>query len=162
MRKILLLAAIACVYTACETTTAKSDTNVAFNIDSVKAFIDHHNEEFSSQMINGDSVNVSKDYMNDASILPPDMPAAKGGAFMGGVAKMIKSMNATQFKVWSTDIQGTPEAVIEEGKWELRGENNMKDSGKFIVIWKQSNGQWKIAKDIWNRDAALPAAPATR
>ena len=30
------------------------------------------------------------------------------------------------------------------------------DSGKFIVIWKQEGGQWKLHRDIWN--SSMPPA----
>jgi ketosteroid isomerase-like protein len=30
------------------------------------------------------------------------------------------------------------------------------DSGKFIVIWKQEGGRWKLHQDIWNSSLAPP------
>jgi len=33
----------------------------------------------------------------------------------------------------------------------------MKDNGKYITIYQhQSDGSWKIARDIWNSDQPLP------
>jgi ketosteroid isomerase-like protein len=156
MRQYLLLTIVACAFIACSTPQTKVESSHVFNMDSVKTFLNAHNERFSSEMINGDSAAIAKDYLSDASVLPPDMPAGKGGAVIGGVSTMMKNMHATQFKVWMTDVQGNEEMIVEEGRWELRGENNMKDAGKFVVLWKPVNGEWKIAKDIWNRDAPLP------
>jgi ketosteroid isomerase-like protein len=95
-------------------------------------------------------------YMSDASVLPPNAPSGKGGPYMGAMAKQVQQLGATQFKVWSTSVEGNNDMVVEEGKWEIRGAN-MKDGGKFLVVWKQDNGKWKIAKDIWNSD--YPAMP---
>lgn len=157
MKYLLLLCIAAVIFIGCETTTAKSDAPAAFNLDSVKSHINAHNEAFSSAMINGDSAAIVPMYMADADIMPPNMPAAKGSSAMGGVSKMVKQMGATQFKVWATEVEGSNDMVMERGKWEIRG-TNMKDAGKFIVIWKKDNsGQWKIAKDIWNSDN--PAQP---
>jgi ketosteroid isomerase-like protein len=156
MRQLLSLLVIAVIFAACESTSAKSDTPAAFNVDSVKGFIDAHNATFSSAMINGDSASIVPMYMSDASVLPPNAAAGKGGPYMGAMAKQVQQLGATQFKVWSTSVEGNNDMVVEEGKWEIRGAN-MKDGGKFLVVWKQDNGKWKIAKDIWNSD--YPAMP---
>jgi ketosteroid isomerase-like protein len=151
MKQILFFLMIAVVITACESTSAKSDTPAAFNVDSVKAHIDAHNVAFSSAMINGDSAAIVPMYMSDATIMPPNEPGGKGGAVMARMSKQVQALGATQFKVWATSVEGNSDMVVEEGKWEIRGAN-MKDGGKFLVIWKQTNGQWKVAKDIWNSD----------
>jgi hypothetical protein len=45
---------------------------------------------------------------------------------------------------------------VETGNYELFVENNIVvDKSKFIVIWEQENGDWKMYRDIWNTD--LPA-----
>ena len=46
--------------------------------------------------------------------------------------------------------EGHGNTAIEEGKYTLRGESgNVLDRGKYIVIWKQQVGQWKLHRDIW-------------
>jgi len=158
MKQLLYLSIATVIFTACETTTAKTDAPPsAFNLDSAKTMINSHNEAFSSAMINGDSAAIVPMYTADASVMGPNMPAGKGGPAIGAVSSMIKKMGASQFKVWSTDVQGNADMVVEEGKWEIRGDK-MKDNGKFLVVWKNDNGKWKIAKDIWNSDN--PPMPA--
>ena len=43
------------------------------------------------------------------------------------------------------------ETAIEIGKYTLSGEaGKVMDRGKYVVIWKQEGGQWKLHRDIWN------------
>ena len=50
----------------------------------------------------------------------------------------------------------------ERGRYEITlapkaGDAPMDDTGKYITIYqRQSNGSWKIARDIWNSDQPLP------
>jgi len=41
----------------------------------------------------------------------------------------------------------------------LDSAGNTLEKGKFIVLWKEQNGVWKMHKDVWNSDDA-PAAAA--
>ena len=39
--------------------------------------------------------------------------------------------------------------MIELGDYEERNDKNeLKNSGKYLVVWKQENGKWKIYRDI--------------
>jgi ketosteroid isomerase-like protein len=52
------------------------------------------------------------------------------------------------------DEQG--ETAYEVGQYELRGEGNkVLEHGKYVVVWKRAQGQWRLHRDIWN--STLPA-----
>ena len=40
------------------------------------------------------------------------------------------------------------------------GDKVSAEKGKFIVVWKEENGKWKMHRDIWNSDAPPPPPPA--
>lgn len=51
------------------------------------------------------------------------------------------------------DIQGN--TAIKVGKYTLQGEGGqILDKGKYLVVWKQEDGQGKWHRDIWN--SSLP------
>lgn len=157
MKQLFTLLLLVTIFTSCETTSAKSDAPPStFNIDSIKTFINAHNEQFSSAMVTGDSATIAAGYHSQALIFGNNMPMLKGGAAMGNAMKVIPTMGVKQFKVSSTDVYGDDDLVVEEGVWEMRGDN-IKDNGKFIALWKKENGQWKMYRDIWNSDNPLPA-----
>jgi ketosteroid isomerase-like protein len=38
-----------------------------------------------------------------------------------------------------------------------RGGREIKDKGKFVVVWKrQADGSWKIVRDVYNSDVPPP------
>ena len=66
----------------------------------------------------------------------------------------IKNIALTTNELW-----GSPNGVIETGSYDLQGEGGASwDKGKFIVIWKEENGKWKMHRDIWNSNAPPPPA----
>ena len=54
---------------------------------------------------------------------------------------------------------GGKDGVTETGTYEMFVDKNVSvDKGKFIVLWKQVDGKWKMHRDIWNSDMPVPAA----
>ena len=51
----------------------------------------------------------------------------------------------------TVEAEGYADTAIEIGKYTLSGEaGNIMDRDKYVVIWKQEGGQWKLHRDIWN------------
>lgn len=49
------------------------------------------------------------------------------------------------------EVVGGKETAIEIGKYLLSGETgNIMDRGKYVVVWQQVGGRWKLHRDIWN------------
>jgi ketosteroid isomerase-like protein len=80
-------------------------------------------------------------------------PQAINAFFSGGYKMGIRNVKLT-----TTEVMGGKDAVVETGTYEILGDKASLDKGKFIVVWKEENGKWKMHRDIWNTD--MPAAPA--
>lgn len=64
-------------------------------------------------------------------------------------------------KLETVEVKGQGDTAIYIGKYILSGEaGNVMDSGKYVVIWKQESGQWKLHRDAWN--SGLPPEGAER
>jgi ketosteroid isomerase-like protein len=51
------------------------------------------------------------------------------------------------------EIYGNEDLVVEEGTYNFPdGKGGSIDKGKFIAIWKQEDGKWKLYREIWNTD----------
>ena len=47
--------------------------------------------------------------------------------------------------------------LAETAHYEMYGaDNKLLDKGKYVVVWKPVNGEWKLYRDIWN--SSMPAA----
>jgi ketosteroid isomerase-like protein len=51
--------------------------------------------------------------------------------------------------------------AIEVGAYKITGPGQqVLDTGKYIVVWKKEDGQWKLHRDIFNTSVAAAPAPA--
>lgn len=153
---ILLLGAALILFTRCgnQTTageTAGKDSTASFDIAAVKASVAESNKAFADAILKGDSSAIADLYTSDAIMLPPNMPKAVGHDGILHVASALTQMGIGQFSLESTDVYGNGDLVAEEGNYTV-GDKSGKtvDEGKYIVLWKQQDGKWKLYRDIWN------------
>lgn len=161
MKKIFLPVLASCaILFSCTNEAAKTATTDTFSLDSAKAAIAASNATYGACFAAGDSVAFVTHYTSDACIYPANMPKMCGpqavnGFFTGGYKMGIRNLKLT-----TAEVTGGKDAVVETGSYEVLGDKGVSfDKGKFIVVWKEENGKWKMHRDIWNTDmpAAAPA-----
>ena len=145
---------------SCNSEAVKTETP-AFSLDSAKAAIAASNKIFGECFATGDSVKFVNSYTSDGCINPSNMPRMCGpqalAAFFNGGYKM----GIRNIKLTTEEVMGGKDAVVETGKYEMFvGDNVSAEKGKFIVVWKEENGKWKMHRDIWNSDSPPPPPPA--
>lgn len=146
------------LFSACNNESAKPTAD-SFSLDSAKAAITASNKVFGASWASADSTAFAGCYTSDACINPPNLPRMCGTAgitafFNGGVQMGIKNIILN-----TEEVFGGKDAVVETGTYEMLVADNVSvDKGKFMVMWKEENGKWKMHRDVWNSDAALPAA----
>jgi ketosteroid isomerase-like protein len=53
----------------------------------------------------------------------------------------------------TTELYSEEDFATELGSFELRGANNeVLNKGKYLVLWKNTSGQWKMYRDCFNSD----------
>jgi ketosteroid isomerase-like protein len=124
-----------------------------FNLETVKQIIEANHKAYNENFAKGDTTQFAKHYASDAYIFPSNFPKMGGtdaintffcGAYQMGVRNIVLT---------SDEVMGGPELVVETGAVELFIADNISIyKGKFIVIWKQENSDWKMFRDIWNID----------
>jgi ketosteroid isomerase-like protein len=54
---------------------------------------------------------------------------------------------------------GNAELLVETGQYEIYGDKSqLIDKGKYVVIWKNENCEWKIYRDIYNTSSPAKAS----
>jgi ketosteroid isomerase-like protein len=98
----------------------------------------------------------------DGSVLPPNEPIATGHeAIEKNFAGFFALPNLMiDWKPTKTQIAGSGEMGVTSGVYQMSftGPNGstIKDTGKYVTVWKKEKGVWKVWLDIFNSD--LPAA----
>ena len=147
------------IFSSCNNEAAKTETAAGFSLDSVKAAIAASNKIFGGCFASGDSTAFANCYTSDACINVTNMPRMCGTqaitAFFNGGHKM----GINNIVITTEEVMGGKDAVVETGKYEMFVDDKVSaEKGKFIVVWKEENGKWKMHRDIWNADAPPPAA----
>ncbi|MBK7375900.1 MAG: DUF4440 domain-containing protein [Chitinophagaceae bacterium] len=164
MKKIfspfLIVASAIILLSACNNEATKTETAPAFSLDSVKTAIAASNKVFGESWATGDSVRFAGCYTTDACINPPNMPGMCGSQAISAFFNGGYQMGIRNIKITTGEVSGGSEAVAEIGTYEMFGDKNVSlDKGKFIVVWKQENGKWKMHRDVWNSDMPPPPPP---
>ncbi|MCX6299678.1 MAG: DUF4440 domain-containing protein [Bacteroidetes bacterium] len=157
MKNLLLSTIIAASLFAC-----KSETKPAFDLVNAKKEIEAANKKIAEFIAKGDSVGVADAYGKDGTLMVNNMPSIGGPSiggkdkltsFWGGFIKLgIGSLTLNTLEVW-----GDENFITEEGLFEVTlKDGKQADKGKYIVIWKKEDGNWKLHRDMSNTD--LPAA----
>jgi len=157
--KLLGMVLITVLSASCNNGAEKTETT-GFSLDSAKAAIAASNKIFGACFATGDSTAFANCYAADACINVTNMPRMCGTqaitAFFNGGHKQ----GITNIALTTEEVMGGKEAVVETGKYEMFvGDKISVEKGKFIVVWKEENGKWKMYRDIWNSDAPPPPPP---
>lgn len=126
----------------------------------MKATIMAENEKFMNTFAKN-VANMSSHYTSDATLMPPSSEPIQGSAAISAYWKGGQESGVKRAKLETVEAEMAGSQVIETGRYTLYGANDVKlDAGKYVVIWKQEGGQWKLHRDIWNTNT--PPAMAAK
>lgn len=97
---------------------------------------------------------VDRVYTANARILPPGADLIEGRAAIAQFwEQAVTSLNVLAAALRTVDARTTGECVIEIGRAELQLDGGQSVALKYVVEWRQENGQWRWHTDIWNTNA---------
>jgi uncharacterized protein (TIGR02246 family) len=122
--------------------------------------IDATNKAWMAAVEKGDAAGAAAAYTADGKLLPPGHDLVSGSkdiqAFFGALA----AAGIAKIPLTTTEVFDGGGVATEVGTYQVLGKDGkVLDTGKYIVLWKNDGGKWKLHRDMWNSNAA-PAAPA--
>lgn len=152
----LLLTAVAAIWLlSCH--PADSAKENKFDIAPVKAHITEMNKSYSQRFMTNDTAYYNKRYCKDAVVYSPGLPAVTGRDSIISFFYQNGTNKETKIDLPPGNIYGDADLVVEEGSYDFPdGKGGSFDKGKFIALWKQEEGKWKLYREIWNTDM-MPA-----
>lgn len=151
MRTILVifLAAWSCSgLVSCGPNSTEKKAEPALDLVRAKSFLDSVNSKFSEHIAKGDSVALAALYWPDAELLLDNMEVVKGNDMLNAMGGIIR-MGVKEMTFATTDIKGSPTMIVETGNYEMKDSSKtLLDRGKYVVIWENRNGEWKLYRDI--------------
>ncbi len=115
------------------------------------------NDKFSQIFVSGDAHALSMLYTKDAKLFPVNADVIQGRETIEKAMAPMMSMGIKKYILKTVEAKSCGNLAYEEGRYEAYMEGNrLIDQGKYLVIWKKVDGQWKIFRDIYNTSVPLP------
>lgn len=93
---------------------------------------------------------------DDARLLPPNIPAVEG---RDAIVEHYKGVVASQLKYEVTQLKSVTISNVGLTEGTYRVKNLPKDAyvedGKYLAVWVNQGGQWKVARLMVNADYQL-------
>ena len=117
------------------------------DIEKMKLIIEGRDKQFSKYIFEGDSVALANMYTKDAqfgTLKGNEIPTALGKWIQNAIKNDSRNITFN-----TTSLTSDGEFLIEVGTGEIRdSQNNYKNKFKYLVVWKQEDGEWKLHRDI--------------
>ena len=117
-----------------------------------KPAIQKLSDEWAAAFNKGNSHALAELYTEDAYVLPAGGEMVHGRqAIQGFWDNAMKQLG--DGKLTTVDVQPLgPDAAREIGTFSFKTKGNAPEevNGKYVVLWRKMNDQWKLATDIWN------------
>ena len=139
--------------------SCSTQREVPFDLAAARTLIEQKNAEFTKAHVDGDVAAIDAMFTRDAKSFPPGGETAVGpGAIHDLTVEYLKA-GIKEFREETTDLYGNSELLIDQGTYVVTyGPENTVERGKYLNVWKQEDGTWKIHANIWNASPDPAAA----
>ena len=105
----------------------------------------------------GDAAGVAALYTSNGQLLPIHSEFVTGSEAIRNFWKGIMDAGIKEATLETLEVEEHGDTAIEVGRYTLmvdRGQ--LVDAGKYVVIWKNVDGAWKLHRDIWTTSQPAP------
>jgi ketosteroid isomerase-like protein len=109
---------------------------------------------FSAAYMNADAKAIANMYTTDAKIFPGQSNIISGRPLIENYWQFPEGTKDLYHKVTPLEIRIVKNYAYDFGYYEGSNKNKKgkksEFQGKYLIVWKKENGDWKIYLDIWN------------
>jgi uncharacterized protein (TIGR02246 family) len=140
-----------------------SETDPAVDDAAVSEAIRAKDQAFAAAMVAGDVEAVLAQYSEDARVLAPGAPMVVGSqAIRDMFAPWLSSSPPSSMTLdgETTTVAASGDYAHVVGTFTIAGMDPngaaYTDTGKYVAVWRNVDGDWKMVADIWNSDNPPP------
>ncbi|HEV7572784.1 MAG TPA: DUF4440 domain-containing protein [Thermoanaerobaculia bacterium] len=153
--KRFILAATAAILTACSSSPRISSD---YSPGDAENAIRRANADFAANARTGNAQTlVNNFYEPDAVVMAPNYPPMRGRNAIQQFWSGFLATGSVDLALTSSNVtQPSSDVAVETGRYDLSlrpaSGQAIKDTGKYMVLWKKLNGRWWASDDIFNSD----------
>jgi uncharacterized protein (TIGR02246 family) len=127
-------------------------------MSAVHVAIEAANQRFMQAFAQADAAGLASLYTEDGQLLPPGGAAVRGWQAIRVFWQAAMDSGISSARLEVVEVEDHGDTAIEVSRYTLLGaDEQLLDRGKYIVIWKQERGQWKLHRDIFNSNGQTGA-----
>ena len=123
-------------------------------MENVQAAITSTNQKFMDAFKRGDAAGIAALYTDEAKLLPPGNQMMSGREAIESFWRGAMNMGIKEAKLETVRVEAEGNLAYEIGRFALTVQPESGESttltGKYVVVWKNQGGTWKLHADIWN------------
>jgi uncharacterized protein (TIGR02246 family) len=108
-------------------------------------------DSFESIFGRGDAAGMADLYTDNGMLLPTGSDFVKGKQAIEAFWQGAMDMGIKNAKLDIVEVEQHGDTAIDMGQYTLSSaDDQVMDTGKYVVIWKHEDDTWKLHRDIWN------------
>ena len=125
----------------------------AFDIKAAREEIEAENKKLMAFVASGDSSGVASLYTADAKLMFSGKPAIVGREAIQTTFSEILRSGVSKIELKTKDVFGEGDLLAEEGEVTVYANGTAVAEEKYIILWKNVDGKWKLFRDIANSNS---------
>ena len=127
-------------------------------MEDVREVIKSANQNFMDAFKRGDAAGIAALYTDEAKLLPPDNQMMSGREAIQSFWQSAMNMGIKEAKLETVEVEAEGNLASEVGRFALTVQPESGEAttltGKYVVVWKNQGGTWKLHVDIWNTNGS--------
>jgi uncharacterized protein (TIGR02246 family) len=105
----------------------------------------------------GDAAGLAALYTENGQVLPPNGDFVTGKQAVQAFWQSVLDMGIKGATLEIVEVEAHGDTATEISTFTLQGEGGLVlDEGKYMILWKLEDGQWKMHRDIFNSSRPGP------
>jgi ketosteroid isomerase-like protein len=114
------------------------------------------NQRLLDRLAKRDFGGMAECYTTDGQVLPAGHDAVTGKDAIAEFWRGAAGLGITRADLTTVEVMPGGEIACEVGRYRLFAGDQQADHGKYIVIWKEEGGEWKLHRDMFT--SSVPQA----
>ena len=124
--------------------------------DTKHLIIEAANAQLMAAFKRSDALGMANAYTADGQLLPPNSEPVRGTAAIRAFWQRVIDLGLSHVSLETVEVEVLGDTAIEIGRYSLFVSGDaVADRGKYLVVWRNEQGRWKLYRDIWS--TSLPS-----